>query len=201
MNDSISKKLHTVLYGTRKQTIGNLLTAFEEKSFAFIFVLLMALPALPIPTGGLVHVFEVIVVFLAIQLVIGRQSLWLPQFLAKKPLPKTLRDGILKKLNTYIMWVEQHSKRRAAFLVSSRWAIAFHAISIIVFTAFAFFAPPFTGLDTLPSLGVVVMSLAIILDDGLILLLGYLIGIIGCVVVVGLGAGVVTAVGQLFSIF
>ena len=50
----------------------SLVELFEEKSFAIVFVLLLGVPALPLPTGGATHVFEVIAVLLAAQLIAGR---------------------------------------------------------------------------------------------------------------------------------
>jgi hypothetical protein len=41
------------------------------------------------------------------------------------------------------------------------------------------FAPPFSGLDTLPALGVVVLSLSILLEDGLVAFLGTLLAATG----------------------
>ncbi len=46
---------------------------------------------------------------------------------------------------------------------------------------FAFVAPPFTGLDTLPSLGVVLISLGVLLDDALLALIGLVVGAVGAV--------------------
>ena len=37
------------------------------------------MPALPLPTGGATHVFEVIAVLLALQLIAGREHIWLPE--------------------------------------------------------------------------------------------------------------------------
>ena len=43
-----------------------------------LFVLLLALrPALP--TGGVTHVFELIAMLLALQLIVGRRHVWLPE--------------------------------------------------------------------------------------------------------------------------
>jgi hypothetical protein len=50
---------------------------------------------------------------------------------------------------------------------------------VIAGTAGAFFAPPFTGLDTLPVLGVVLLSLGVLLEDLLIVGLGLAVGIAG----------------------
>ena len=42
-------------------------------------MILLGVPALPLPTGGVTHVFEVVSVLLAAQLVVGRDEIWLPQ--------------------------------------------------------------------------------------------------------------------------
>jgi hypothetical protein len=62
---------------------------------------------------------------------------------------------------------------------------------VIAFTVAAFVAPPFSGLDTLPSLGVVVISLGVLLEDIVVALIGILIGLVGVAVEVALGSAVV----------
>lgn len=54
-------------------------------------------------------------------------------------------------------------------------------VLIILFTATAFVAPPFSGLDTLPAIGVVLISLAVLLDNVFVLLAGVLIGTAGMI--------------------
>jgi hypothetical protein len=51
----------------------------------------------------------------------------------------------------------------------------------------AFLAPPFSGLDTLPSLGVVVIGLGVLLRDLLLALLGALLGAIGVATILAIG--------------
>jgi hypothetical protein len=62
----------------------------------------------------------------------------------------------------------------------------------------AFFAPPFSGLDTLPALGVVIISLGFLLEDALIAVAGVAIGIVGVILELALGAA---AIHGLHSIF
>src|SRR4051812_127752 len=75
----VSDELEGWLNGDGRKTVGGLIELFEEKSFALLFVLLLGVPALPLPTGGVTHVFEVLAVLLAVQLVVGRDEIWLPQ--------------------------------------------------------------------------------------------------------------------------
>jgi hypothetical protein len=62
----------------------------------------------------------------------------------------------------------------------------------------AFLAPPFTGLDTLPSIGVVLISLGVLLEDPLLGLAGLLVGAAGVLVALLLGRAAVDAVRGLF---
>ncbi|HLB21401.1 MAG TPA: exopolysaccharide biosynthesis protein, partial [Solirubrobacteraceae bacterium] len=75
----VSDQLERWLKGDDQKTLGGLIDAFGEGSFALIFVMLMAVPALPLPTGGVTHVFEVIVMLLALELIVGRRTVWLPE--------------------------------------------------------------------------------------------------------------------------
>ena len=76
--ERLSDQLEGWLRSEHAKTIGSLIDVFEEKSFAVLFVLLLALPALPLPTGGVTHVFEVIAMLLALELIVGRRRVWLP---------------------------------------------------------------------------------------------------------------------------
>jgi hypothetical protein len=74
--------------------------------------------------------------------------------------------------------------------------IAFGLLAIAGSTG-AFLAPPFTGLDTLPALGVVLLSLGVLLEDFLIVILGLAIMTIGITLEVVLGGA---ALGTLRTI-
>ena len=58
---------------------------------------------------------------------------------------------------------------------------------MLVLSATAFVAPPFTGLDTLPSMAVVLLSLAVLFEDFLLAIAGLLVGALGVLVVLLLG--------------
>ncbi len=61
-------------------------------------------------------------------------------------------------------------------------------VFLAIFSAAAFLAPPFSGLDTLPSLGVVLIALSIIFEDMLLYILGLVVGVVGIGTVIVLGA-------------
>jgi hypothetical protein len=64
-------------------------------------------------------------------------------------------------------------------------------VIVIALAVGAAFAPPFSGLDTLPALGAVIVALSIILSDVLLLGIGLVIGTGGVILIVTIGATLV----------
>ena len=195
---SVSQELERWLKGSGKKTIGGLLDVFEEKSFAILFVLLMGVPAIPAPTGGATHVFEVITVILALQLIAGRDEIWLPARWRDKELAGDRQKAFLERLMKIIRWLERFSKPRMRFIFNRRLTNIAFGFVIIGFSVAAFFAPPFSGLDTLPALGAVLISLGVLLEDFLFVVVGLVLGVIGVALEIFLGKAVVDAIKDLF---
>jgi hypothetical protein len=163
-----------------------------------IFVLLLAVPALPLPTGGVTHVFELIAMLLALELIVGRRTVWLPERWRGRELSAVTQKRFSEVLLRRLRWLERHSRPRGAFLLGHRLSGVGYGAVVLVLTVTAFLAPPFTGLDTLPSLGVVVLSAGVLLDDALIALAGAVIGAAGVILVLVLGRAALSEASRLF---
>ncbi|HEV3363614.1 MAG TPA: exopolysaccharide biosynthesis protein [Acidimicrobiia bacterium] len=188
--ENVSVELDEWLGSDRKKTIGNLLDRFGPRSFAILFIVLMALPALPLPTGAVSHVLEVITMLLALELVIGRTEVWIPKRFHDRELKGLSNRKFRETLVKRIRWFEKFSKPRMAGLLERRLTGVVFGVAVFGFTLTAFFAPPFSGLDTLPSLGVVVLSLGVLLGDIVIAAIGLGIGAVGVGLVIGLGKAI-----------
>src|SRR5204863_3339717 len=110
--EKVSDQLERFLSGEGEKTLGGLIELFEEKAFALVFVLLMGVPALPLPTGGATHVFEVVTALLALQLIVGRDEIWLPQRWRRLQLAGPGRQKFLNGLMKFIRRLERFSKPR-----------------------------------------------------------------------------------------
>lgn len=193
-----SDQLEAWLRGKQPKTLAGLDAIFQDKSFAITFLVLMIFPALPIPTGGVTHVFEIIVMLLCLELIAGLKTPWLPKKWKHKHLGKSLTGKVIPEMLKRIRWLEKRSSARG------RWVFSLplfpRVLGAVVFglTLAAFLAPPFSGLDTLPSLGVALISLAVILDDFLMFLAGLIIGAVGVVLTVVLGAAIVESSRHFF---
>lgn len=194
----LSDQLSDWLEGDADKTLGGLGEVFEEKSFAIIFVLLLGVPALPIPTGGATHVFEIVAVLVAGQLVLGRDGIWIPRRWRGLQLAGSKQRRFLGALLKVIRFLERASRPRLRFLFDHRFSNAVFGLVVIGLTMAAFIAPPFSGLDTLPSLGVVLISLGVLLEDILLVGVGLVVGAGGVVLEVVLGKAAAKGITKLF---
>jgi hypothetical protein len=196
--EKVSEQLERFLSGDGEKTLGSLIELFEEKAFALVFILLMGVPALPLPTGGATHVFEIVTALGALQLIAGRDEIWLPQRWRRIQLAGPSREKFLNGLMKMIRRLERFSKPRLRFLFNHRLSNIAFGLLVLGGTVGAFVAPPFTGLDTLPSLAVVLLSLAVLLEDFLIAVIAIAIGVGGVVLEIVLGKAAVSGIGNLF---
>jgi hypothetical protein len=194
----LSDELQEWLSGDGDRTLGALVDAFGEKSFAIIFVVLLGVPALPLPTGGATHVFEVIAALLALELIVGRRQVWLPERWKGLKLGGEKQQKFIGGLTRLIRRLERLSRPRLAFLFDHRLSRLVFGLLVLAGTAGAFFAPPFTGLDTLPALAVVLISLGMLLEDFLVVAAGLVVLVAGVALEIILGAAAVNGVRSIF---
>jgi hypothetical protein len=196
--EKVSEALDGWLQGEGDKTLGSLVDVFGEKSFAILFVLLLGVPALPLPTGGATHVFEIIAALLALQLIVGRDQIWLPQKWCKLELAGPKQQRFIAGLMKLIRRLERLSRPRLRFLFQSRVSNSVYGLLVLGGTAGAFLAPPFTGLDTLPALGVVLLSLGVLLEDVIVVAVGLVVGVAGVLLEIIVGSAVVHGVSSIF---
>jgi len=196
--EKLSDELGRWLGSPGEKTLGSLIELFEKKSFAILFVLLLGPSALPLPTGGATHVFELIAILLALQLIVGRDEIYLPQRWRRLELAGEKRQRLLAALLKVIRWLEHFSAPRLSFLFAHRLSnIGFGAL-VIAGCLGAFLAPPFSGLDTLPSLGVVLLSLGVLAEDFAGVVLGIVIVATGILLEIVLGRAAIHGLRSIF---
>lgn len=195
---TVSEELERWLGRDDVATLGGLIEHFGRNSFALIFVLLLGVPALPLPTGGATHVFEVIAMLLAVQLIAGRDEIWLPDRWRALQLGGASRQRFIRSLMRMIRRLERISRPRLRVVFGHRLSNIVFGLLVLGGSVAAFLAPPFTGLDTLPSLGVVLLSLGVLLEDILAVLLAVIVGVTGVALEIFLGSTVIHGLGSLF---
>ena len=185
--DQFSVELESWLRSDGPKTIGAMNDVFGEKSFAVAIVLLMIVPALPLPTGGITHVFEAMTVLLGGQMVLGRRTIWLPSRWKRRELGALTTGKALPFVVRRVRQVERFSRPRGVGLIRQPLVMRVIGLVLTGFALGAALAPPFSGLDTLPALGAVLVALAVILEDAVVLAVGVAVGLGGIALILTIG--------------
>lgn len=187
-----SEKLEYWIDNDDTKTLGELIDVFGEKSFGVFFLIMLTVPSLPFPTGGVTtFILLPATIIAALQMAIGRKTLWLPNKLRDQSIRGKLATKSLPFILKRVKDVEKISKPRMRGFLNSRAAKTTIGLLIAILAVAALIAPPFTGLDTLPSLGGVFISLAIIFEDLILALIGFIVGLIGIGILVAASSAVI----------
>jgi len=166
----VSSDLDAWLTSDEPTTLGALAETFGQKFFPVACVVLMAPSALPIPSGGATHLFDIMALVFAAQIALGRKRLWLPEKWRKKEVGGRTAK-LLRIVVRFIRKAESISRPRGAKLITSRVGQAVLGVVMIICVLSALLSPPFSGLDTLPALAAVLLGLGLLLEDAIFIVL------------------------------
>lgn len=158
-------------------SIGELIHALRNRGFALL-MLVLVLPncvPIPIPPGGST-LFSIPLLFIAVQMLWGKKHPWLPKWLEKKTLEQQTIDKVIRSASPRLRWIEKFLHPRLTFtntktgeqIVGFIWML--FALSIAV---------PLPMTNFIPGIGTLVMALGMLGRDGLVVIIGALIGMIG----------------------
>lgn len=166
-------------------TVGDLNSALGERAFG-VMMLLFALPnCIPAPPG-LSSIFGLPLFFCAVQLVRGQGVPWQPNFVAARSFKReTLMTGI-KKVEPHLAKIEKYCRPRLPFLVEG---LAERILALLVCVFSLCIIIPLFGTHMIPAFGSALIALSIIERDGVLALIGSLVGLLGTVITIGIVGG------------
>jgi hypothetical protein len=165
-------------------TLNELLTLGGERTFGFLFVLLSLPSALPVPAPGYSIPFGIVMLWLAIQLMIGRAKPWLPEGWMAKGFERTKVAGFITKGLPWLQRIEAVSRPRLSIICTSPVGRLVLGVAIALMSMCMMI--PIPGTNTLPAIGIFVIGFGLLDDDGAISLAGLTI----CTLAIGLVASI-----------
>lgn len=161
-------------------TLAEILDLAGERIFGFLFVVLALPSALPVPAPGYSVPFGVLLLVLAIQLIIGSKTPWLPHRMAKHPIKLALAQKFIKAGIPWLRRIEAITRPRLTYICTTLPGrvvlgtfISLMAISMMI---------PIPGTNTLPAMGIFVTGFGLQEDDGAISLAGLVLCVMGGIV-------------------
>ncbi|MDM9379884.1 exopolysaccharide biosynthesis protein [Chlorogloeopsis sp. ULAP01] len=157
--------------------LADFLLLAKERIFGFLFVILSLPSALPVPAPGYSVPFGILIFLLAIQLIVGSKTPWLPQRMLNHPIKLETVQKVLKGGIPWLRRIEAIARPRLAYIcttlpgrVTLGSAISLMAISMMI---------PIPGTNTLPAMGIFVTGFGLMEDDGAISLGGLVLCVMG----------------------
>lgn len=171
---SLLAELKTILKA-EKVPVSALLEGLHERGFGaalLIFSLPMALP-FPKPPG-ISTLFGLPLLALAIQQAFGRRTIWMPKFILSRTISG---PGMMKMTEKSIPWVQKAEKIIKPRLEWVTQGVFSHLIGIAGAIMALCIAIPLPGSNTVPGMGIALMSAGVMMRDGITVLIGGIIGL------------------------
>jgi hypothetical protein len=177
-------------------TMGALRDALDDRGFG-VLILIFALPNLvPVNIPLLSAVLGLPLVLLAAQLAYGRHKPWLPDWLARQSFPRLGFAAVVMHASPYLERAERLLRPRLPGLLS--WTGERLIGVALLILALVLTAPIPLG-NWLPAFAII--GLALVEKDGVAVLIGLGVGVVGLAVVATVIGGVIAATMLVFSKF
>jgi len=179
-----------------KVTVQDVTEAFGDRAFGALMFVFAAPLALPMPPG-VSAILGAPLLFITVQWMIGRKTLWLPRAIAHRRMSRNDYVALMGKLTPYLAWLERRLRRRLSFLygpVIDRVTGLFCVILAVI----VFLPIPFGNMA--PSFAISAFALGLAERDGLACLVGWLSGLISIAVLVLLWNAILAALLAFFGV-
>lgn len=173
--------------GPGRFAIGDVTGAFGERAFGPFLIILPLLEMSPLGgVPGVPSALAFIVALVAVQLAIGRDSLWLPGFVEHRSVKAKRVTGGAPKLRRVTRFIDRHTGAHWHHLVGSFWTrVAALTIVLLCLTVPPLELVPFAS--TAPMAAILAFGVALLAKDGRLMALAFTLsalalGLVGYVV-------------------
>lgn len=179
-------------------TIKDLSTQLGDRGFGML-LFLFALPnTIPLPLPGISTITGLPLIFIAAQLMLGKSSVWLPNWLANKQIPMGTLRLSLQKLLPWVVKLEKFVKPRLDVITTRNFERFAGGIIFVLAVLLALPVP----LGNLPlGIAMAVLALGLTERDGFVMITGWLLTVLALCFFVMLVRGYLWIFWQLISGF
>jgi hypothetical protein len=176
-------------------TLRAILKTLGERGFALLIVGLGLPNCLPMPPP-IPLLCGLLLIFVALQMVLGWATPWLPGFLLEKTVSRATLSNFIERAMPWVDRLERFAKPRLS-LFDSRLAFRLVGSALMVFSLALVFAAPFIGQVPL-GLAVVLIGLGLVERDGLLVLGGICVGCAGTALSLGFVLALASGAAAIF---
>jgi hypothetical protein len=170
-------------------TLNQLLDALDERAFG-LGILILALPCAVPFLYGIPQIVALPMLALAAQLALGREHPWLPESLGKRRVGVGSLKRVVDRAHSTLGLLEKLTARRLTVLTDG---VGSRIVGALMLIPAASILLPLPLTNTTPGIGVGIAAVGLLERDGLLVLLGLMIGLAWVFVLVVFGAEAISA--------
>ncbi len=157
---------------SERVTVAEILDALDARAFG-LATLIFAIPSvIPMPPG-VPTVVGIALLIVSVQMVIGRQELWLPKFLSKRGFSRKALVSGFEKIKPQLEFVEKFARPRMLALTGNTATVLIGVVIMIMAIVLILPLPP--GGNFPPALACAILGMGLVERDGIIVLLGLVV--------------------------
>lgn len=189
-SDAISDRLALLAEQADGETVtlGWVLDQLHERAFG-LFLLILALPCCIPFLYGIPQIVSLPLVFVAAQIVIGRDVPWLPTKLRQRDIKASSLGDLAERARPWLKRIEALSRPRLGVLT---WRPLSQIVGLALLLFSASIMVPLPGTNTVPGFAVVLVSMGLLQRDGILVIVGSLLGTVWIATLIIAGATVAT---------
>ena len=176
-------------------TLRAIMKTLGERGFALLVVGLGLPNCLPMPPP-IPLLCGLLLIFVALQMVLGWNTPWLPGFLLDKTVSRATMANFIERAMPWVRKLERVAKPRFG-IVDSRLAFRLIGSALMMFSVALVCAAPFIGQVPL-GVAVVLIGLGLVERDGLLVLGGIAVGLAGTALSLGFVFALATGAAAIF---
>ncbi|WP_299626747.1 exopolysaccharide biosynthesis protein [uncultured Tateyamaria sp.] len=169
--------------GGKTVTLDWIMAQLHERAFG-LFLLILALPCCIPFLYGLPQIVALPLMFVSAQIVLGRRTPWLPRSLSARTFSAEGLGTLSRRSAPWLKRIEAFSRPRLTALTKAPLD-RIVGLGLVLFSASILV--PLPGTNSVPGLAVVIVAMGLLQRDGILVLLGMVLGTawIGTLIVAG----------------
>lgn len=180
-----------------KTTLSEIVEEFHENGLLMTMIFFSLPVAVPLPyPPGFTTIMGIPIIILAIEMICGVKEVKLPKRIQGYSVNNSMLRRISSKIAPVAEFIEKHIKPRFDFAKSTYCEQFVGVISLISAIAIIL---PFPWTNSIPAIGISIMSLGLLGRDGVTIFIGFLVSIIGVMIAAFAAIGSFLFIKYLFS--
>lgn len=184
---------------TNEIPLRTIFSMLSGKGYAALFILLSLPFTFPIQIPGVSTPFGIIMAFLSLRFAFAKR-LWWPEWILNKTISSQTVETISEKTITILQQLKKITRPRMTFLAQNTLLHLLHGLTIFVLSLLLMLPLPIPFTNLLTALPIFSFGIGLLEDDGVFILLAYLLSLLCLVyffVIVILGKSAVAVLGEM----